>query len=347
MYFGDESVVGGAERYSIELARAMADAVSTTLISFGPKRRSYRTGRLRVELFPARLLHGQRERPLSAHFLPWLLDADVVHCHNLGSPSTAVTLLFARLLRKPRFVTPLGLLPTRAEHRMIRLAGLSGLLCISEFSARESRTWYRAPDRVIYGGVDTEVFRPMVPRERKFVCVARIVPHKGINYLIEALDPDMRLEVYGRPYDERYYRDLQRLARGKDVTFYTDASDDRIVRAYSGALAAVLPSVYTDMYGGRWAHPELLGLVLLEGMACGTAVVGTRAGAIPEYIEEGRTGYLVPPNDHVALRAALRRLQGNPSEAEQLGRNGYQLVREKFTWQAVAERYLSAYDSLS
>lgn len=341
-YFHDASVVGGAERYAQQLARGMAEMVQTVFVSFGSKRRTYRSGALRMEIYPARLMGGMKERPLSLRFLRELCDADVVHCHHLGSPSTTISLLAARLMGKLRFVTPLGLLPTRTEHRLLRIVDMTGILCISDFSGRQLP--YQVPRWVIFGGVDTRLFRPEpLPKERKAVCVARLRPHKGINYLVEALEPDMRLEIYGRPYDQRYYHDLKLLARGKDVHFFPEATDEDIARAYATALVSVLPSVYTDMYGRYLAQPELLGLVLLEAMACGTPVIGTRVGALPEFIQENVTGYVVAPNDPSQLRDALRRLFDDPVHAALLGHNGCSWVRRTFTWTSVAEHCLEIY----
>jgi glycosyltransferase involved in cell wall biosynthesis len=341
-YFDDESIVGGGERYAQELARAMASKVTTSFISFGPRRRSFKQDDLQIEIFPQRPLPWRRDDPFSLSFLPWVHRADVIHCHQLGTPPNVLALLAGRTLRKRTFLTPHGAAPTHLEHRLTQLARVNALLCVSAYSAEHS--WYRVPRRVIYGGVDTDRFRfEPGPRSRMIVCVARLMPHKGINYLIEALEPAMQLEVYGRIYDTRYYRDLVALSAGKNVTFYTTASDDDIARAYRKARIAVLPSVHHDMYGNHIAEPELLGLTLLEAMACGTAAVGTRITSIPEYIEDGETGYLVPPNDPMSLRAVLQRLLDDPDHAMQVGRNGCELVHRKFTWNAVADRCLQAY----
>lgn len=341
-YFDDASVVGGGERYAQELARTMANLVPTRFISFGPLRERFKIDNLQVDVFPSHPLPWRPGIPFSPAFLPALAQADIVHCHQLGTPANVLALLVARLLRKPRFVTPLGLAPSRTEHRLTRIAGLSGLPCISEYSAKH--VWYRAPRTVIYAGVDTQRFVPgSGPRERKVMCVARLMPHKGINYLIEAIDPDLRLELYGKPYHERYFRDLQVLAAGKDVHFFTGASDEDIAHAYATALVSVLPSVHVDMYGTRVAEPELLGLVLLEAMACGTAVIGTSVTSIPELIHDGLNGYLVPPNDTRALRTAIRRLCDDPPLAARLGQNGRDVVRRQFTWEATADRCLKAY----
>jgi len=343
-YFADASVVGGGERYAQELARAMAGLAPTTFISLGAKRMSRRDGSLQIEILPARDRAGRRAPPVSADFLRLVTRADVVHCHQLGTPVNVLAMVVARLRGTRCFVTPLGASPTRAEHRIMRLVGFTGFLCISAFSARTIP--YLLPSCVIGGGVDAERFRATGQKERKIVSVARLLPHKGLNYLIEAVESDMPLEIYGRPYDRRHLDDLLRLAAGKPVRIVTDASDEDIATAYSSALVTVLPSVYRDMYGTSWAEPELLGLTLLESMACGTAVIGTRVGAIPEHVREGETGYLVPPNDPAALRQALHRLLDNPALAVRLGARGREVACRDFSWVTVARRCLDAYDTV-
>src|SRR5215217_4465925 len=74
-----------------------------------------------------------------------------------------------------------------------------------------------------------------------------------------------------------------------------------------------LPSVYRDREGGETPVPELLGQTLLEGMACGTPAVCTRVASLPEVVDDGVTGIIVPPNDPVALGAAIRWLRHHPS----------------------------------
>jgi len=81
------------------------------------------------------------------------------------------------------------------------------------------------------------------------VFVGRLLPHKGIDDLVKALPEGMTLELIGRPYDDGYFADLQKLAIGKRVIFRHDCDDAEIVRAYRRALCVVLPSVYRNCYG--------------------------------------------------------------------------------------------------
>ncbi|MBI4198901.1 MAG: glycosyltransferase, partial [Chloroflexi bacterium] len=149
--------------------------------------------------------------------------------------------------------------------------------------------------------------------------------------------------VFGRPYHPEYYQLLQRLAVGKRVRFVTEGSDADLVREYQTSAVTVLPSVFTDVYGSYYPAPELLGLTLLESMACGTPVVCTDGGPGRELVEDGVTGYVVPPNDPKALGERIACLLDDAARAAAMGRLGRERVLERFTWQAVAERCLDIY----
>ena len=164
-----------------------------------------------------------------------------------------------------------------------------GHLHISEYSRKLSKHSGDPRAHVILGGVDTKKFSPdtNVARNAGVLFVGRLLPHKGVNYLVEGLPDGMPLSIIGRPYDHRFFTDLQALANRKSVTFYNDFDDAALVRAYRAATCVVLPSVYTDMYGGTTPVPELLGQTLLEGMACGLPAICTSVASMPEI---GNTG---------------------------------------------------------
>jgi glycosyltransferase involved in cell wall biosynthesis len=197
--------------------------------------------------------------------------------------------------------------------------------------------------------VDTEKFQanPAVAREPLVLFVGRLLPHKGVDDLIEALPPGLSLELIGRPYDQRFANELQQLAAGKPVRFRHDCDDAELVRAYQRALCVVLPSVYRPRCGGETRVPELLGQTLLEGMACATAGVGTDVASLPEVVVDGETGFLVPPNNTTALGERLEWLRDHPAEAMRLGEAGCRRVLERFTWPAVVQRCLDAYREMS
>jgi glycosyltransferase involved in cell wall biosynthesis len=218
-------------------------------------------------------------------------------------------------------------------------------LHISEYSRKihnqENKSWAH----VILGGVDTEKFSPdeSVSREPKVLFVGRILAHKGIDNLIRALPPGLTLEIVGQPYDRRYLRELHQLAEGKDIVFNHDFDDQALVKSYRNALCVVLPSVYKDMYGGETRVPELLGQTLLEGMACETPAICTNVASMPEVVEDGVTGFVVPPNDATALRERLTWLLEHPQDARSMGQAARRRIVETFTWPMVVRRCLEIY----
>jgi glycosyltransferase involved in cell wall biosynthesis len=178
------------------------------------------------------------------------------------------------------------------------------------------------------------------PCSGRVLYVGRIMRHKGIDVLIDALPPGSGLDVVGRVYDPEYHALLRERAQGKDVRFVHDASDDVVAEHYRRALVTVLPSVYDDVFGGHWDRPELLGGVLQESMATGTPVICTAVGGMPEVVRDGESGFVVPPNDPAALRAAIETLACDPALRRRLGETGRAGVR---SWDAAAREMLERY----
>ena len=90
-------------------------------------------------------------------------------------------------------------------------------------------------------------------------------------------------------------------------------------------------------------EPELLGQTLLEGMACGSACIATDVASLPEVVEHGVTGLVVPPNDPTALRDAIRWMAGHADERRRMGERGRQRVLDHFTWPRVVRQCFEAY----
>ncbi len=347
--FGNRAggVFGGAERYALELARHMARVTPTTLVTFADRPDRFVTPdglRVRV-LGPAWRVRGQRFNPLHPGLVGAVAAADVVHCHQPHTLAAELAALLARVTGRRVAATDLGgggwclagyVRTGRWFHRHLHL---------SEYSRQIAGQADDPRAAVILGGVDTDRFRPdpSVPREPVVVYVGRLMPHKGVNYLVEALPPGLSLELIGRPYDVRFTAELHRLAAGKPVRFRHDCDDDELAQAYRRAVCVVLPSVYRTAYGDETTVPELLGQTLLEGMACGTPAVCTGVASMPEVVADGQTGFVVPPNDPTALGERLAWLRDRPAEVAQMGAAARQRVLDKFTWPAVVRRCLENY----
>jgi glycosyltransferase involved in cell wall biosynthesis len=347
LFSANGGILGGAERYALELARYMADRAPTTLVSFGPKDREESIGNLRIRIFGgAWHARGLWSNPFSWRALNFLRTADIIHCHQRHIVTTSAAAALARLTGKRVFVSDLGGGGWDISRYIDTANWFHGHLHISRYSRKISRQENNPRAHVIMGGVDTAKFSPdpAVPRTGSIVFVGRILPHKGVNDLVNALPGGMRLEIIGQPYDARFFADLQTMTEGKDVVFRHTFSDEELVTAYRSALCVVLPSVYQTMYGDRTEVPELLGQTLLEGMACGTPAICTDVASMPEIVQNEVTGFVVPPNDPAALGAKLQWLRDQPEPAARMGAAARETVVKLFSWPAVVDRCLKIYD---
>jgi glycosyltransferase involved in cell wall biosynthesis len=350
--FGAGGLLGGGERYPVELARALARSVDVDLVTFGPRPGVARDpSGMRVRTLRP-LAHARRHpvHPLAPQLLWALDDADVVHTHHTRSAPSRIAAVAARL-HGQRLVTTdhglggggwFGVLPALFDR----------FLTVSRFSASmlgvpAHRT------RVVYGGADPQRFAPDPECRRDGVLfVGRLTPHKGIDRLIRALPAGAALRIAGsaghdqRPPERDYPVLLRRLAEDRAVTFLGPVPDAALPDLYRRAAVLALPSVDRTCYGRHVPVSELLGLAVLEAMASGTPVVASRIGGLAEVVVDGETGFLVPPGDVEALGDRLARLLSDRRLAARLGANARDLVVQRFTWRACAERCLAAYETL-
>lgn len=167
--------------------------------------------------------------------------------------------------------------------------------------------------------------------------VAALVPHKGQRYLVEAAQlvvreiPDARFVVLGegelREHLEKQVHDHHLDKHVLLPGFRTD-----VIGCIKGFDVFVLSSV-----------TEGLGTSLLDAMACSRAIVATRAGGIPEIVEDGVNGLLVPPRDAAALARAIVALLSDETLRRRLGEAGFARVNERFTVERMVEETASVY----
>jgi len=346
LFDAHDGVIGGAERYVLELARHMAETVPTRLVTFGERDRDERIGSLSVRVIGgARLVRGQRANPFAAALVGEVRRARVVHCHQQHVVMSSVAAMVARLCGRRVFCTDLGGGGWDVSAYISTDRWYHGHLHISEYSRKVAGHAGVPWAHVVLGGVDTAKFSPdpATPRDGTILFVGRLLPHKGINDLIDAIQPGVRAEIIGPAPDERYRAELETRARGKQIRFRADCDDAALVEAYRRAACVVLPSVYRDMYGGETKVPELLGQTLLEGMACGAPGICTDVASLPEVVEHGATGLVVPANDPIALRAAICWMSSHPDERKAMGTRGRQRTIDRFNWNTVVDRCLEAY----
>jgi glycosyltransferase involved in cell wall biosynthesis len=162
---------------------------------------------------------------------------------------------------------------------------------------------------------------------------------KGVIYLLRALqllreEIDVKLTIVDRGAPDNEYTPalVGRFGLDGSVDFTGKVSLEELVRYYATAEVAVVPSLY-----------EGFGLPAAEAMACGLPVVATTAGALPEVVEDGRSGILVPPRDHYALAGAIKCLLKDEPLRRAMGEEGRRRVERNFTWEEAARKTLAVY----
>ncbi len=282
---------------------------------------------------------------------------------DLVDANTTIAALHAAVgLRKVRVpmvwhvrdLTPLGLAERMIAKRTDAIAAVSHAVenALVEGSLAQNKV------RVIHNGIDTERFRPTLtpaeiraklslPPETPLVAVvAQLTPWKGHDVLLRAWaqlktqgNPAVLLVMGSalHPEDRSWENELKRLANELDlagsVRFLGRHED---VASIVGAVQAVaVPS-----------RAEPFGRVALEAMALGKPVIGTRAGGLPEVVDDGVTGLLVEPDDAPALADAIGRVLGDPQLAHRLGQAGADRVKAMFDIRRTAQQTEDLYDAL-
>jgi glycosyltransferase involved in cell wall biosynthesis len=217
---------------------------------------------------------------------------------------------------------------------------LDAITTVSESSRRDIETHLGVPAagvEVIPVGIDPAVFTPPPPgrprdRDSIVVTTSADVPLKGLVHLLEAVaklrtERPVRLTVVGsaRPGGPAEAA-LDRLALRDAVRFTGPLPEPGLVALLQRAAVVAIPSLY-----------EGFSLPAIEAMACGTPLVTTDAGALPEVVGS-KAGLRVPAGDVEELTAALQLVLDSPSLGEQLGRAGRRRVLASYTWRSTAER---------
>ncbi len=342
-YFSPDSYIGGGERYVEELARALAKRAEVKLVSFGPRafRERPEPGLERVIL---RSWTRDRMTPFSPRLARELRGADVVHSFQYYTLPTFLACWLGHRQGSRVFVTDLGGGGWTPGYQVDQSRWVDMHLPISKYAAR-SLPGRERPFAILYGGVDTEKYamRPRPEHDGSVVFLGRILPHKGIHFLIEGLPEDVPLEVIGPVGDMAYLEKLRELAAGKRVEFLHGLSDEEVIARLQRAMALVHPTP-VDKHGEAGVA-ELFGLALIEAMACGCPVIASRAASLPEIVVDGETGYLVAPNDAAAIHAAVSGIRSEPTAYEMVSDAARRRVEDSFSWASVAERWMAACDS--
>ncbi len=294
---------------------------------------------------------------LAAHLSE--VRADVVHAHMYRAETVATRAVIAlgeAGQRRPYLTATIHSSRIRSledqQHLRELTPHMDRLIVVSRAIEHklvdEQRT--AAPVSLVYNGVDLERYDNqeacctlpeeygMEPGSQIVGVVARLEPEKGHPTLLEAWPavlravPDAYLLIVGEGSRRDALESQARELRIAHRVVFTGRRDD--VPAVTAALdVAVLPS-----------YREAQGMVILEAMALSRPVVASAVGGIPEMIEDGVTGLLVPPHDAEALAGAIVRLLKNHPLADTLGRAGHDMVHDRFCIELMVNALESIYD---
>ncbi|AFZ26766.1 glycosyltransferase [Cylindrospermum stagnale PCC 7417] len=201
-----------------------------------------------------------------------------------------------------------------------------------------------SPDRVVTlrCGVQspqnpTEPLSREIHQNQRILFAGRIVAYKGIEWLLKAMaktDERIHLDIagdgWGKPSMEKL---AQKMGLSDRITWHGWCNSDKLATLYQQCLAVVFPSLW----------PEPAGLVTLEAYARYRPVIASAVGGIPEHLQDGVTGILVPPNHISQLAAAINELAANYQKSRLMGEKGQAWFQEEFTIDVHAKRLEKIY----
>lgn len=223
----------------------------------------------------------------------------------------------------------------------VMLARVSGFAGVSNYVRDRDVSRYRlsrSKARTIYNGVDLEFYRPALtarPRDSgvRIIAVAWLIPPKGVDVLLRAFarltEPGCELLVVGDGPEESKLKDQSRRLGIESRTQFLGLRDD-VPQLLGSADLFVHPCLWEEAFG----------LVVAEAMASGLPTVASRIGGLPELIEDGWSGLLVPPGDEMRLAEVLDRLVGDADLRGRLGGNARLAAVDRFGLASCVKQHL-------
>ena len=385
-------VYGGAGVHVEYLAKALAKSIAVEVRCFGDQQAD--DGRLKVRGTPQWEETKQNTDPrfvgaIDAYARSLVMakdriEADLVHCHTWYTDMGG--LIASKLWGVPYVLTIHSLEPLRpwkveqlgngyhlsAWMERTAIEGADAIIAVSkETRADVLRLFDVEPERVhvVHNGIDLDEYRAVTstdvlakhgidPKKPFVLFVGRITRQKGIVHLVNAIpriDPDLQIVLAaGAP-------DTPEIGAEMEAAFAEVAADRPglvwiremlpradVIELYTHAAVFCCPSVY-----------EPFGIINLEAMACGTAVVASNVGGIPEVVVPEETGLLIdvglapggfdpadPARFAGALADAINRLARDPELCRRMGAAGRKRVEAHFSWDAIAQRTLALYEKV-
>lgn len=362
LHFINSFAVGGTERHVINLLRAHDDSRFDASIGCLGQDRAFAAELAgtagRIADFPISRLYGpatwRQQLRLAAHLRARRMQI----VHSYGFYANCFAIPAARLAGVPAIVASIrdtGAGWTDNQKRFERwILRMTDSIMTNADAVRELLAAQGCdPDKitVIPNGIDIERFAAAgaksslradfdIPADARLVgVIARIDAVKGLEYFVDAAGrvarshPDVRFVIVGhasqQPDDQEYLRMLRNRSREHGLEGRLVFTGNRT--DVPGVLAELDISVLPSLTEG-------LPNAVLEAMAAGTPVIATRVGGVPEIIEYGTTGLLVPPRDAEALAGAIARTLDQPDLAQEWAKRARQQVMSQYSRERMARR---------
>lgn len=296
----------------------------------------------RIQLLPFLLRHGAQIGKIAR-------DCSLVHAQ--WSLSAGAALLTGQHLQRPLVTTVQGSdifrvgqmrfgasLTRTVLNRSHRITALTPALA----DAAEAMGVERRRIRVIPNGVDTDFFQPPGDKREKLILfVGSYIERKGVSVLLQALPdvfkalPDHRAVLLGNgSLQAQLEEEAQKLGLSEQVRFLDFQPQSEIRRWMQRARVLVLPSL-----------EEGQGVVLLEALSCGTPLVASHVGGIPEVVVPD-VGTLVPPGQPAPLTDAIVQTLTDDERWAQLSRMARRRAVEVYDWRVISRKFIRLYEDL-
>lgn len=323
-----------------------------------------------IRLFPklSKITFGKIPSIFSFSAIPSLfklvkkIQPDVIHSHFLADTGLAAIIVgntlkipvITSLLGKDIF-DPIDPVPKKWHKNLVWLMQKSSKVvsCSMDQKARAHAMGVFSEIDIIPHGVDIQRFTPQISNEidlkKKLgiqgpiiLSVQRLHSRKGLNYLIDAIPivlekiPSTQFIIVGKgPEKTNLENKIKNLGIENNVKLVGFVIDSELPMYYAYCNLFVLHSIY-----------EAFGIVLLEAMASKKPVISTMVGGIPEVVQNGKSGILVPPKNATALATAIIKLLSDSKRAKEMGQYGRKLTEIEFNWDIIAKKYLEMYIDL-
>jgi colanic acid/amylovoran biosynthesis glycosyltransferase len=235
--------------------------------------------------------------------------------------------------------------PKPFEISLGKLIGAArAVVTVSDFGVRFLQSKYpegAAKMRRVYNGIELERFQlaDFATTPPAIVSIGRLIEKKGFDDLIEACrllrerGVDFRCEIIGEgPLEDALREQIAAAGLTNVIALAGPLPQRKVIERLAQAMVFVLPCV-AEAGGGM----DNLPTVVMEAMAAGLPVVSTAVGGVPEMVQEGATGFLVPERQPLALAEALGRLLADPELARSLGAAGYERAAQLFAIEKSAQ----------